>query len=333
MNSAVIGTTVLCMLTCPGVLSNLLIILCLVLPWGGEGQLKGSGAVNLAVGSVAGSNALLCLSSTLWFLLALLNKCQHQWACKTILYILVVSMYTSIWFTSLLCIFYCAKILPAQSSLFFRIKKNISQWLQWGLVVSLVIICMMSSFVLVLDVYPSNSTLYNTTAVNSSGADVSQQNTISVFFGLCYFFLVALPVGLMVSSCVAILVYLCKHVRRMESGSSEFSSPQLESHKRVIWMIATQVFLYCLCILVVALTNAINVLSVLTVNAIFNLALCCYTFGTSVNCIVRISHLNRRVSHLGKRLTSYCSLLWRGCLASYQGNPSASGQNQNSANQ
>ncbi|XP_075197767.1 taste receptor type 2 member 38-like [Anomaloglossus baeobatrachus] len=144
-------------------------------------------------------------------------------------------VFCSLWWGSVLSVFYCVKITNYSNRLFMRLKMNISKLVPWMLLISLVISFLFSlSFRWVL--FPIKGV--NATVYGNRNMEVNVVHLfVIIFFGSMIPFTVC---------CVAIcliIVSLLRHTRNMSSG---FNDVQRDIHLSVIWNMASFLLFYAL---------------------------------------------------------------------------------------
>lgn len=168
-------------------------------------------------------------------------------------------MSTNVWLST----FYYTKIVSSQSAALAWVKRNITMVVYGGLVVDKLYLV---TFVFTLTMNnlmghanTTNST-HNVTHAQSNTSTWSVGNATAggeqelsswndVVRGFTYFHVVYLLlfIALMCWVWGCTLVYLCRHIRRMEGSASPFSSPQLRCQVRVAIQGIVQTLLYIVC--------------------------------------------------------------------------------------
>ncbi|XP_075197759.1 taste receptor type 2 member 4-like [Anomaloglossus baeobatrachus] len=132
--------------------------------------------------------------------------------------------FCSLWWGSVLCVFYCVKITNYSNSFFMRLKMNISKLVPWMLLISLVI-----SFLSSLPHRFYNFSIqYNGTVYKNRNLGLNVNLFITIFSGSIIPFLIF---GI---SIYLIIVSLTRHTRNMSSQESGFNDTQRDIHISVI---------------------------------------------------------------------------------------------------
>ncbi|XP_075123033.1 taste receptor type 2 member 64-like [Leptodactylus fuscus] len=168
-------------------------------------------------------------------------------------------MFCSLWWGSILCLFYCVKITNYSNRLFVRLKMNISKMVPWMLLNSLVISCLSSlpyhwSFVS-LDIV--NGT------INTDG--MTNGNVLNMF--ITVFIGSIIPFTIFCATIYLIIASLLKHAKNMSRRDSGFSDAQRDVHLSVIWSMVSFLLFYVLYfvanVMITLLTNTENSILVL----------------------------------------------------------------------
>ncbi|KAG9480049.1 hypothetical protein GDO78_011846, partial [Eleutherodactylus coqui] len=145
-------------------------------------------------------------------------------------------MFCSLWWGSVLCVFYCVKITNYSNRFFMRLKMKISTMVPWLLLISLVI-----SFISSL---PYGWFIYYLPIVNGTNDGIMKVNLVNMF--------IIISTGSVIPSvicCMAIyliVVSLLRHTRNMNSRDSGFSDAQRDIHLSVIRNMVSFLLLYVL---------------------------------------------------------------------------------------
>uniref|UniRef100_A0A8C4RS83 Taste receptor type 2 n=1 Tax=Erpetoichthys calabaricus TaxID=27687 RepID=A0A8C4RS83_ERPCA len=234
--------TILLLLSVGGFGSNLFIVLCMFLHSGEDVRKKLGPSATLAFRYVYGANLFLCVLTPTAFLQCLDKEhCgSHELLSKVLAFLFCIPLYDTMWFTAILCLFYCSKILQSQNSLFVKIKHNIFTRLRWslasGILLNSVTACCVFAYPLCIPQKAENIT-------EMSSLDKVKNLLFVVIYGTIYIFLPFAVLGL---SCLSILAYLCRHIVRMRRPSSDIAQPRLESQERTVVLLSIQVLLYTL---------------------------------------------------------------------------------------
>uniref|UniRef100_A0A8C4TH51 Taste receptor type 2 n=1 Tax=Erpetoichthys calabaricus TaxID=27687 RepID=A0A8C4TH51_ERPCA len=236
-----------------GFLGNLLIFLALVLTSAedGVGTRNGSPLVNLMVGLTSGANLLLCGSSAGLYYENVAERFPYFLTSfeKFLAFLNNEGLFCTIWFTALLCLLYCLKILSCKHSLFLKVKQNIPKLVPFGIVSGLIMSTASSNVPFLFYCFKLNVTLNSSSSTASPVSYYNDNPMTWVFIGLFGLVWVSFPFGVCVISCVTVVSFLHQHLRNMKSNSSELSNCRLKSPKRVLLMISFQVLLYIMLLL------------------------------------------------------------------------------------
>ncbi|XP_066445257.1 taste receptor type 2 member 9-like [Eleutherodactylus coqui] len=155
---------------------------------------------------------------------------------ETIGTLTVCLMFCSLWWASVLCVFYCVKITNYSNTFFMRLKMKISTMIPWLLLISLVI-----SFISSL---PYIRFIYYLPIVNGTNDGIMKVNLVNMF--------IIISTGSVIPfvlCCMAIyltVVSLLRHTRNMNSRDSGFSDAQRDIHLSVIRNMVSLLLLYAL---------------------------------------------------------------------------------------
>ncbi|XP_075718128.1 putative taste receptor type 2 member 33 [Rhinoderma darwinii] len=202
---------------------------------------------------------------------------------------IVCMNFCSLWWGSVLCVFYCVKITTYNNRLFMRLKMNISKLVPWLLLISLVI-----SF---LSSLPCKWVIFSIDLVNGTddGNGTMEINVNNMF--LINFAGSIIPFMIFCVAIYLIILSLLRHTRNMSSRDSGFSDAQRDIHLSVIQkMISFLLFnaLYFVAYIMYALSLHLKI----TVLYLFcNICICTYTSLHSIYFI--ISNPELKMSFLG----------------------------------
>ncbi|XP_075197757.1 taste receptor type 2 member 1-like [Anomaloglossus baeobatrachus] len=132
--------------------------------------------------------------------------------------------FCSLWWGSVLCVFYCVKITNYSNRLFIRLKMNISKLVPWMLLFSLVI-SFLSSLPHTVNIF---SIQHNGTIYNNRTLGLNVNLFINIFSGSiipCLIFCILIYL---------IILSLLRHTRNMSSQESGFNDTQRDIHISVI---------------------------------------------------------------------------------------------------
>ncbi|XP_018117973.1 taste receptor type 2 member 39 [Xenopus laevis] len=146
--------------------------------------------------------------------------------------------YCSLWFGTVLCVFYCVKITNYNHRFFFYVKLRISKMIPWLLFVSVTIsfICSLPFEWIMNDaMFPYNST-NGTSGTNMAAVLYIPFITYSAG-NVVPFFLFCVAITLLIRS-------LWKHTRHMAGGETGFGNSQLQAHYNAIKCMMSFMLLY-----------------------------------------------------------------------------------------
>ncbi|XP_072000311.1 putative taste receptor type 2 member 33 [Engystomops pustulosus] len=147
-------------------------------------------------------------------------------------------MFCSLWWGSLLCVFYCVKITNYNNRLLIRLKMNISKMVPWLLLISLVI-----SYLSSLPYHWSVTSTYvgNGTIGGKRTMEINVDNLFIIVFSGSI-----IPFKIFCVAIYFIIVSLVRHTKNMSSRGSGFSDAQRDIHLRVIWSMVIFLLFYVL---------------------------------------------------------------------------------------
>ncbi|KAG9466123.1 hypothetical protein GDO78_017173 [Eleutherodactylus coqui] len=156
--------------------------------------------------------------------------------------------YSSIWFGTLLSVFYCIKISVYHNTLFMYVKTRISKLVPW-LIAGSLLASLSSSLPLGWCVFTENK-------LDSSNDSLHVFSKVPNFGNLflIYNFGSSPPLILCCVSVVLLIKSLWSHTRQMQEIGS-FGNPNLETHFRVLKSMACFFFLYVFYYIIVNLTT------------------------------------------------------------------------------
>ncbi|XP_022535720.2 taste receptor type 2 member 114-like [Astyanax mexicanus] len=171
---------------------------------------------------------------------------------ETMLFIMRTSVTSHLW----LNVFYYCQIVPAQRSFLIWLKDNIRVFVYFALIMDRLFF--LSSFISSILYYSeiqiiSNSTTYTNTSLmdteqNATAAilrELSETCIIQYWLRFAYFFI---SLCVMLAASCATVLYLRRHMKRMEESSKSFSSPRLQKQMRVTITGIVQLILQMICI-------------------------------------------------------------------------------------
>ncbi|XP_075718032.1 taste receptor type 2 member 39-like [Rhinoderma darwinii] len=172
--------------------------------------------------------------------------------------------FCSLWWGSVLCVFYCVKITTYNNRLFMRLKMNISKLVPWLLLISLVI-----SFLSSLPFVYSH--VGNDTVCGNGTMEINVVNLFLIIFAGSI-----IPFMIFCVAIYLIILSLLRHTRNMSSRDSGFSDAQRDIHLSVIRnMISFLLFFALHFVTYVMFSIFINV-EISTFNLICLICMCAY---------------------------------------------------------
>ncbi|XP_063775275.1 taste receptor type 2 member 39-like [Pseudophryne corroboree] len=152
--------------------------------------------------------------------------------------------FCSLWWGTVLCVFYCVKITSYSNRLFMRLKMNISRMVPWVLLTSL-LVSFLSSLPNIWCMYPGrymNSTQDSySSSIGNGTVEANYVNVFIVFLSgsIAPFLIFCAGICLLIAS-------LLKHTRNMSSKDSGFTNTQLDVHISVIRNMVSFLLFYAL---------------------------------------------------------------------------------------
>ncbi|XP_063775273.1 taste receptor type 2 member 39-like [Pseudophryne corroboree] len=231
-----------CSVTAIGVLLNAFIMTKILIWWLTGQTLQTIDTIMASLGAVRIILLIMCLKEAARATIA------HSFVTiEDSIYYITSSMsvaFCSLWWGTVLCVFYCVKITSYSNRLFMRLKMNISRMVPWLLLTSL-LVSILSSLPNIWYMYPG-SHMNSTQDSNSSSfgdvtVDVNSENVFIIFFmgTLVPFLIFCTAIYLLIAS-------LLKHTQNISSKDSGFTNTQLDSHIRAIRNMVSFLFLYAL---------------------------------------------------------------------------------------
>uniref|UniRef100_A0A674IIT3 Taste receptor type 2 n=1 Tax=Terrapene triunguis TaxID=2587831 RepID=A0A674IIT3_9SAUR len=135
--------------------------------------------------------------------------------------------HSSVWFATLLSVFFCLKIANFTQPLFLWLKLRISGLVPW-LVLGTLVTSLLPTVPLAYNNSPRNSTEEN----NNWQRHYSQLN---LFYNLG----TLVPVTIFLLSSILLVISLCRHTRQMQYNTIGLSSVSIEAHIRAIKAVIT----------------------------------------------------------------------------------------------
>ncbi|XP_077305931.1 taste receptor type 2 member 2-like [Lithobates pipiens] len=171
------------------------------------------------------------------------------------IFFLPFQMYFSSWLISWLCAYYCIRIVHFTHQVFIWVRRTLSSWLPWGLVLSgvgSVALCIGNIWTVKMTPGYYNSTLLDTTYMETIPLSLT-------FTAICLFLGVCLPFIISSVSLLTTAVSLFRHIWNIKHQDSGFSPAQVQVHVNAI---RTMILLLLL--------DVLFYIAVMTVNNILN---------------------------------------------------------------
>ncbi|KAG9468282.1 hypothetical protein GDO78_023095 [Eleutherodactylus coqui] len=221
--------SVICLL---GLTGNLLIVAANFMKWKSLKSLQTSEKI---LSSLAISRGLYFFTILMWnFFFRFFPKLAHRIIVLSVLYILnMCTFYSSLWIATILCVFYCVKIVAYNYKLFIILKTRISTMAPWLLQASLLIslICSLPFGWYGYHVKlkkSSNGTTENMMEQRLATAKRFNERFLVFAVGSFPPFLIFCAANLM------LIHFLLMHTRRMRGNESNIQSPNLKSYFNVL---------------------------------------------------------------------------------------------------
>ncbi|XP_075056888.1 taste receptor type 2 member 40-like [Mixophyes fleayi] len=201
--------------------------------------------------------------------------------------------FCSLWWGTVLCVFYCVKITNYSNRLFLRLKMNISRLVPWLLLSSMMVsvLSSLTSGWFMFSVRHMNSTHFiNGTNDGNITLDINCFNLIIINFGGSF-----IPFLILGAAISLLIVSLLKHTRNMSSKDSGFKKPQLVAHIMALINMSSFLFFYVLCFTGIILTPLTFQLRNPLYNYLCNISYVSYPSLHSVMLIVSNRNLKRSI--------------------------------------
>ncbi|XP_056419450.1 taste receptor type 2 member 1-like [Hyla sarda] len=225
-----------------GFLLNLLIVM-INLTWWLKGKaLQSIDIIMTSLGSVRILLLSIYLLGTLidYFIAPVENSESHL----SLIIVVMSVVFCSLWWGTVLGVFYCVKITTYRNHLFMRLKMNISSMVPWMLIGSMVI-SMISSLPCLWGTYSVKFTHIDSgNTSNNDGMPYLKIQHLNLM--LITFAGSILPLLIFCVSIYLLIASVLKHTRNMNSNNSEFSKPQMEAHKSALITMVSFLFFYLL---------------------------------------------------------------------------------------
>ncbi|XP_073493326.1 taste receptor type 2 member 40-like [Phyllobates terribilis] len=167
------------------------------------------------------------------------------------IYIALCFMVTScnVWFSTLLCVYFCLKIVKVKHTLYFQLQNNFHEALPW-LYFSNILGSILVSIPLVLKTSSENSSRFNVSAISL------QESPVLISFKVkdtIAFTILSLTAMLIFSiSASAIIISLFKHINQVQQNFGGFRSPNMKAHVQASRTVMSFLFAYIITFLFMA---------------------------------------------------------------------------------
>ncbi|XP_069506056.1 taste receptor type 2 member 40-like [Ambystoma mexicanum] len=214
----------------------------------------------------------------------------------------------SLWFTTWFCLYCLVKIVIFTNPFLVRFVKIFLENVRWLLLITvLVSLATCLPLVVPLDFHPGASVLANTsisTQLNAS-LKVSMMNVNRTTFSkkafLAYSLNTLFNFAIFLFSAVAILITLCRHMKRMEQSANGFRRPSLGAISGAVKTITALLILYSVSFLAMII---IFYYDSSTSSPLIVTCILIFSYYPALTCMILIL----RVSRMKKTLTGICSL-------------------------
>ncbi|XP_063775276.1 taste receptor type 2 member 4-like [Pseudophryne corroboree] len=157
---------------------------------------------------------------------------------------LIFVEFCSLWWGTVLCVFYCVKITNYSNRLFMRFKMNISRMVPWLLLTSL-LVSFLSSLPIVWCMYP----VHHMNSTQDSNSSSTGDEIVEINYGNILIISLTgsmVPFLIFCAANCLLIVSLLKHTRNMSRKNSGFTHVQLDAHLSAIRNMVSFLFFYVL---------------------------------------------------------------------------------------
>ncbi|KAG9461930.1 hypothetical protein GDO78_015372 [Eleutherodactylus coqui] len=211
-----------------GLTANLILVASIFMKWKSMKSLQTSDKI------------LSCLAifRGLYFLGSLLQIIITQfspWLWRSYIVILTINIlamfifYSSLWIATILCVFYCVKIVTYNYKLFTFLKTRISTMVPWLIPASLLISLIFSLTFGLVDYYFKLQKVSNGSSENMTASRLANSERFTHRF-LIYTVGSIPPFMIFCVTNILLIHFLLTHTRRMRSNEFHIQSPNLQSH-------------------------------------------------------------------------------------------------------
>ncbi|MEE6518814.1 hypothetical protein FKM82_030045 [Ascaphus truei] len=172
-----------------------------------------------------GDKILVCLGLARFF---------YQWMYINIFWLVVMFMnFSSLWFATVLCVYYCVKISNYNHSSFIYVKVRINKLVPWLLLASLLTSLAFSLpfgwYAFTLNFSNSTKSLLQNSTVQEIIVVHNDTNQL-----IMYNLGSSLPFIIFCVATFLLIKSLCLHIRQMRSSDTSFRRSSLDTHFRVV---------------------------------------------------------------------------------------------------
>ncbi|KAG8547849.1 hypothetical protein GDO81_027310 [Engystomops pustulosus] len=284
----------LCLVT--GITGNSFILIVHLLDWL---RTHDYNPCNLILSAIAISNIFLQGSVVFQeFAFVLFFDFYIQGRITVILIVIITSLsLSSLWSSTVLCFYYCVKILQLRGNLFYKLKVRLPVLVPWLLAFSFVLswcVAITSYW----DMYMDLS--FATTNITGNLTNImvhEYKSKCNCVFQL-YNFVASVAFFLILVTAGAVITSLCRHMRRMRQDSEGTGHPRISSHLSAARTMTCLLVIYLIFFAAFALLNDP---SGPADEIIITLNLICITLFPTVNCSILILG-NRKLTNVLKKL-------------------------------
>ncbi|XP_030042718.1 taste receptor type 2 member 40-like [Microcaecilia unicolor] len=195
---------------------------------------------DLIVSTMSFSNAMLhSVETANCFLFYLWTNVYYQDHVHKTNYIIGSTLvFSSLWFDTWLCLYFCVKIVSCRKPFFLQLKMKFSKTVPWILLGTI-----LASFIISFPIgwnWPRNSSNNLTANISANALYASHfTNMLSIYLLLC-----VLAFFIILFSAITILISLFEHVRRIKKTSDDFNSPRLDAQRSAAKTVTSLFALY-----------------------------------------------------------------------------------------
>ncbi|XP_025047231.1 taste receptor type 2 member 40-like [Alligator sinensis] len=149
---------------------------------------------------------------------------------------------SNLFFAACLSVYYCVKIANFSCCFFITLKRKISQFMPWLLLVS-VMISLLSSLPTFVAIYNiSDNSCNSSCSQNHTGDNVTQDRILlDTNIVVCFGFSIGFTI--LCISAVLLLFSLWRHIRHVQGSSAGAGKPSMEAHVKAVKMVMWLLFI------------------------------------------------------------------------------------------